>query len=330
VPECALGIVPDVGATDYLRSCLEGGIGQWASLTGGRFSSDAMAAGGLCTHVCGADETERQPGQRSLPSTSDAAEAVQATYSSLVDCSSAAELRDTIGEGRLPQRPRERPTVRESTREEYAGLCDEITRRLRRTIDSCGAAATAPMAAATRAAAGGYEAAAASLVFARETLDSASALQRLPARLCDAAEAAEAKGDLGLASWARDTRAALSRASPAALLVALECLQLPLPEEPLARRAAALGAELAANQALGCRDEFAEGVACAVGERKGQPPRWEHASVEEAEGDPAVQRLLDAVRRAPPLDLELESADERRSAAGRSLEQIDRAKGKLL
>jgi len=51
MPECALGIVPDVGATDYLRSCLEGGIGQWASLTGGRFSSDAMAAGGLCTHV---------------------------------------------------------------------------------------------------------------------------------------------------------------------------------------------------------------------------------------------------------------------------------------
>lgn len=268
---------------------------------------------------------------------------MQATYSSLVDCSSAAELRDTIGEGRLPQRPRERPTVRESTREEDARLRDEITRRLRRTIDSCGAAATAPMAAATRAVAGGYEAAAASLVFARETLDSASALQRLPARLCDAAEAAEAKGDLGLASWARDTRAssawclpgggtisfspcfffsqaALSRASPAALLVALECLQLPLPEEPLARRAAALGAELAANQALGCRDEFAEGVACAVGERKGQPPRWEHASVEEAEGDPAVQRLLDAVRRAPPLDLELESADERRSAAGRSLE----------
>jgi len=249
------------------ESCAAGGVGQWASLTGGRFSSDAMAAGGLCTHVCGADETERQPGQRSLPSTSDVAEVVQATYSSLVDCSSAAELRDTI--------------------------------------DSCGAAATAPMAAATRTAAGGYEAAAASLVFARETLDSASALQRLPARLCDAAEVAEAKGALGLASWARDTRAALSRASPAALLVALECLQLPLPEEPLARRAAALGAELAANQALGCRDEFVEGVACAVGERKGQPPRWEHASVEEAEDDPAVQRLISAVRRAPPLGLEV-------------------------
>ena len=141
------------------------------------------------------------------PSGARASAAVQATYSSLVDCSSAAELRDTIGEGRLPERPRERPTVRERTREEDARLRDEMTRRLRRTIDSCGAAATAPMAAATRAAGGGYEAAAASLVFARETLDSASALQRLPARLCDAAEAAEAKGDLGLASWARDTRA---------------------------------------------------------------------------------------------------------------------------
>jgi hypothetical protein len=105
-----------------------------------------------------------------------------------------------------------------------------------------------------------------------------------------------------LAALEAAARAKLARASPAALLVSFEALQLVLPTDPRIRRAKALGIELAANEALSVRADFDEGVACAVGYRKGKAPRWEHQSVRAAAADPAMQAMLDAVRRASPID----------------------------
>ena len=65
----------------------------------------------------------------------------------------------------------------------------------------------------------------------------------------------------------------------------------------------ALGREYAANAALAALPDFQEGVACATGEKKGRPPQWMHASVEEAAKDPKVQAVLAAVRDAEPLTL---------------------------
>ena len=81
-----------------------------------------------------------------------------------------------------------------------------------------------------------------------------------------------------------------------------EAAVIALPDEPYARRAQALGIELVANQMLAGLD-FAEGVECAVGSRRGEKPHWRHGSVEEALDDSTVQEILQCVRDAPPLTL---------------------------
>ena len=61
-----------------------------------------------------------------------------------------------------------------------------------------------------------------------------------------------------------------------------------------------------ANQALAARADFREGVECAVGARKGEVPRWEHASVEEARSDPAVEKMVADLKGAERLCSEME------------------------
>ena len=162
MPECALGIVPDVGATDYLRSCLEGGgdaprcaemrrdaprcaemrrdaprcaaggrslaqpprrrrrvvherrescaaggIGQWASLTGGRFSSDAMAAGGLCTHVY-----ERRPLSGSAQLAASRLVSVLGMFAAPTKPSASPGSARSLRRATLPRRCRRRPAER--------------------------------------------------------------------------------------------------------------------------------------------------------------------------------------------------------------------------
>jgi enoyl-CoA hydratase/carnithine racemase len=49
MPECAIGLFPDIGAAHFL-SKLPGALGMWMALTGSRLSGRAVRAAGLATH----------------------------------------------------------------------------------------------------------------------------------------------------------------------------------------------------------------------------------------------------------------------------------------
>jgi enoyl-CoA hydratase len=57
MPETVLGIVPDVGASDFLPM-MPGQLGRWAALTGARLAAPMMAATGVATHAIVAEEGE--------------------------------------------------------------------------------------------------------------------------------------------------------------------------------------------------------------------------------------------------------------------------------
>lgn len=50
MPECGIGLIPDVGASWHLNQ-LEGGLGLYLALTGARLDAPAVAAAGLADHV---------------------------------------------------------------------------------------------------------------------------------------------------------------------------------------------------------------------------------------------------------------------------------------
>uniref|UniRef100_A0A7S3EYC1 Enoyl-CoA hydratase/isomerase domain-containing protein n=1 Tax=Haptolina ericina TaxID=156174 RepID=A0A7S3EYC1_9EUKA len=106
-----------------------------------------------------------------------------------------------------------------------------------------------------------------------------------------------------LMAWASDARKKLAKGSPAALLIASEIAQMSLGDSPTARRSKALGIEFAANSALVGRGDFEEGVSCAVGTKRGERPRWEHANIAAAAADPKVCEILELVSNAEPLTL---------------------------
>ena len=110
-------------------------------------------------------------------------------------------------------------------------------------------------------------------------------------------------GDGLVEGWAKECLAKFDRGCPAALIVAYEASRLALPKEPYARRAQSIGIELVANQALAGRPDFLEGVACAVGAKKGEAPQWQHASVQEAADDPEVMEIVERVRTAKAMEL---------------------------
>lgn len=133
-------------------------------------------------------------------------------------------------------------------------------------------------------------------------------LQQLDEKLVEEVVEARAAGAPGhdaiVAKWATEARAALRRGCPAAMLFAFEAMRANLPTDPYHRRARALGIELAANQALALRQDFQEGVACAVGARRGEAPRWKHASIAEADADPSLDGLLVETRHAKAIFIE--------------------------
>ena len=238
MPECVLGITPDVGASDWLFSSLpDRNVGLLAGLTGARLQAPAMAATGLLTHMV---------------TTTDANDAEciaqqAADVSARLLAAPPADLEELL----------EVEAVRARTVAAAAGQTE-----LRRWAAEADAAATAAAAVVPT-------------------------------------EGAAAK----LGAWADWTAGKMARGCPAALLVAFECSQTTFEGDTSARRAQALGTELVANQLLAARADFQEGVACAVGNKKGKAPMWSHSSLEEAACDPEIVQILEAVRSAEPLDL---------------------------
>jgi enoyl-CoA hydratase len=125
----------------------------------------------------------------------------------------------------------------------------------------------------------------------------------------DIAAALELKASSGRSSsssmWAR---AALERLcsganSPASQVVASAVLKGAVQQQQQQQQQlslsydAALGRELAANAQL-LKLDFQEGVAAAVGSKRGSKPLWRHKTWQEARVDPAVAAVLAAVERA--------------------------------
>ena len=268
MPECVLGIVPDCGATDFLTA-LPGSLGRWAAFTGARFDASLMASTGLATHSI------REA----------AGEDVDSLRERLIGCDGDAHaLYEALGQACCPTRGT-------STAPGLAALEGTTARVFGRCPPSGGGGGG-----------GGGGGDAPALELNQISLE----LERLDAKLAAELEAAPSWAP----SWAPAARAQLARASPAALLVthaASHALTTARDStaEPYLRRAHALGIELTANQALGSLwGGFEEGVACAVGVKRGEAPRWRHGSVAEAAADPEVREILDRVGRAPPLRLE--------------------------
>ena len=63
-------------------------------------------------------------------------------------------------------------------------------------------------------------------------------------------------------------------------------------EEYRAQLRLALDREYALNARLGLRADFAEGVACAIGEKRGETPQWAPPTLAEARGDVWVNAAL--------------------------------------
>ena len=241
MPECALGIVPDAGGTDYLAA-MPGALGRWAALTGARLAAPAMAFTGLATHATGSEED-------------------------------VAELRARL----IQSQPAAFQDVLAREAEDSASLVVAAEPELRRISD------------------------AAARVFGSDDGGGPRPLEHLRSGLADEAARADSAGDLAVEQWATSTIAQLDRSSPAALILADAAAQLEWPSDPYARRQLALGAEYAVNCALAERDDFQEGVSCAVGDRKGEAPRWKHASVTEAMADHDVMAVCDLLQHARPL-----------------------------
>jgi enoyl-CoA hydratase len=109
-------------------------------------------------------------------------------------------------------------------------------------------------------------------------------------------------------AWAHDALERLCSGgnSPAAQVVAYAVLKGVLQKQQQQQQQvalsydAALGRELAANAQL-LKLDFQEGVAAAVGSKRGSKPLWRHKTWQEARDDPAIVEVLAAVETAPPI-----------------------------
>ena len=283
MPECVIGLVPDTGATDFLGR-LPPELALYASLTGARLDAPLMAACGLLTHTGPSGATALREALVTAPSVTTPAEVVQLVEAHAVAAPAGLDERS-------------RPSD-----DEEAGATP----------------ASEGTDGATSLAAGGgaYDASgrklldAACRVFDHGPDDeddwcaeaAARQLESLVQRLQAEEESALAGGDEQLEGWAREAREKLGRGSPAALVLSYAARRAPLGDEPRLRRARALGLEYAAQVGLATRlPDFGEGVACALGTRRGEAPRWAHETVAEAAADPRVRALLEEMRRAAPM-----------------------------
>lgn len=309
MPECVLGIVPDTGGTDYL-GCLPGRLGRWAGLTGARLPAGIAAAAGLSTHACSDDPAEVEA-LRSRVIAAAAAGGGAAGHDSLVAALGAeAEASDARAEaGRAELAALEAACSRvfgfASAAAAAGGNAPRCWERGCRLAADAKAEVEGQARAQARAQAAAPPASSTVTCYDRglQQVRWESSV-RIEAKLDAEAAQAKAQGDAAAELWAAEAKAKLARGSPAALVVAYEASQLVLPADPLARRAKALGVELVANHALAALPDFQEGVACAVGAKKGEEPVWSHSSVAEAAADLGVQAILETVRRAEPVCIE--------------------------
>ena len=97
MPEIALGIIPDCGATDWLSGdYMPRYLGQWAALTGARLASPMMGATGLATHmVLGGDKDQTRASVQELRARlvacPDASAVATALHHEEVTCRAVAE-----------------------------------------------------------------------------------------------------------------------------------------------------------------------------------------------------------------------------------------------
>lgn len=255
MPECALGIVPDVGASDWLFDSsgrLPYNLGRWAALTGARLAAPIMAATGLMTHTVLGDDERQQSA------------ALDDLRKRVFECADRKELKAALDNERIAS----------------AALSEFASGTTLRSLE----------AAAERTFGGGSLAELEArltkeLQSAQEVLGKQTPLER------------QAGAEETVVAWARDARARLSKGCPAALVVADEVSRALLSvSDPKLRRSKALGLELAVNTALGSCDDFQQGVACAVGEKKGTRPKWSHADIATAAADARVAEIIALVR----------------------------------
>ncbi len=125
-------------------------------------------------------------------------------------------------------------------------------------------------------------------VFGKESV------QAIHAALCARLDQSSSEDNGADAEWLTTAKAALELECPASHIATYHAVRV-------AQRGHAQGkwgideslaVEFVGVGGLGQRGDFVEGVQTAVGDRKGEAPRWSHASWEAAAADPEIQALL--------------------------------------
>lgn len=133
------------------------------------------------------------------------------------------------------------------------------------------------------------------------------AIQKIVEALESEAFLAAQEGDPKRQRWVQDALKALEDGCPAAQMLTLWVWDTSFAVgwgEGGFDRAAALGLELEANAILSTREDFGEGVECAVGAKRKQRPQWQHGCLEEVAND--MQVLAFGVRLQNPLETRLQ------------------------
>ena len=293
MPEAVIGIVPDAGSTAFLRTHLRSRAEHlYVALAGTPAALDtaALAARGLASWVApggGAASAEAviaalaaalpPPGQQGWPEAA-VAEALESAGCVEQGAWRAAQVAACFVEQEEAEEAEAGQETRQQAGSVWAARGEQIA--------TC---------------------------FAEPTPE--AVLSKLRAL----AQGGEGAAEAAAAAWAARTAAAIERGCPASLvctaaLVARAWAEARPPrgdgsgggggeEEGGAggghpayalRLRAALDAEYRLNAALGLRPDFAEGVACAVGARRGEAPSWRPSRLEDVHQDAEVRAALDA------------------------------------
>ena len=226
MPECAIGLVPDTGATDFL-GLLPPPLGMWAALTGARLDASMMVACEISTHTlrppASVNALHDALASAEILTTGSVLELVEAHADSLDTARTAAEAlgSPSVGanaDGTAAYDDDDDRVLLEAARRVFGGE-DQ-------TDDRCAEHAS-------------------------------KHLEGIFHRISEEEEAAAAEGDARREAWARDTREKLVRGSPAALVLTYAARRADLGADPSLRRARALGLERVANEGLAALPDFA-------------------------------------------------------------------------